>query len=207
MEQKALKDKYKDEQVLSIKNLYLELLDREDVDKVQALFTLIKDTAKFEYRYEAEIDFEKKQVIPYVVLKHNDKYFVTKRIQGDSRLVGGLSVAVGGHINPCDATGVCHPAQIVLNCIDRELTEETTVKSGDIEDLEFVTTFVDESAPVSKVHICLLTKVLLNTDDIYIKETDKLEGCWMDINEIKEHYDQLEGWSKIAIDLLEEEGM
>ena len=206
MNKEQLYDKYGDEQVLSIKNSYLKVLEK-DIDKVRALLTLVKYSSNFEYRYNAELDFTRKQVIPYVVLKHNGKYFVSKRIDGDSRLVGSLSIAVGGHINPCDAETFDKPSEIVSRCVMRELTEETTVEFDDIIDWNYVTTFIDESTEVSKVHVCLLTKVLLKTDNINIKETDKLEGCWMDIDEIKESYDQFENWSRIVIDLLEKEGV
>lgn len=206
MDKEQLKKKYEYEKVLSIKNSYLSVLDNCD-DKVNVLFALIQNNSNFEYRYNAELDFTRKQVIPYVVLKHHGKYFVTKRIKGDSRLVGGLSIAVGGHINPCDAEVFTKPREIVSHCIIRELGEETTITLEDIIDWNYVTTFIDESSEVSRVHVCLLTKVLLNTDKIDIKETDKLEGCWMSVEEIKEHYDQFEGWSKIAIDLLEKEGV
>ena len=206
MNKEQLYDKYGDEQVLSIKNSYLKVLEK-DIDKVRALLTLVKYSSNFEYRYNAELDFTRKQVIPYVVLKHKGKYFVTKRIDGDSRLVGSLSIAVGGHINPCDAETFDKPSEIVSRCVMRELTEETTVEFDDIIDWNYVTTFIDESTEVSKVHVCLLTKVLLKTDNINIKETDKLVGCWMDIDEIKESYDQFENWSRIVIDLLEKEGV
>lgn len=202
MNKEQLYDKYGDEQVLSIKNSYLSVLDREGVDKVKALMVLIGNNAAFEYRYNAELDFQKKQVIPYVVLKNKGKYFVTKRIDGDSRLVGQLSIAVGGHINPCDVLSFDRPSEIVSRCIVRELSEETTVELSDIIDWNYVTTFIDESTEVSKVHVCLLTKVLLGTSKVDIKETDKLEGCWMDANEIKENYDSFENWSRIVIDLL-----
>lgn len=201
-----LYDKYGDEQVLSIKNSYLGVLENKDANKVDVLFALIQNNSNFEYRYNAELDFSRKQVIPYVVLKHKGKYFVTKRIKGDSRLVGGLSIAVGGHINPCDAESTTKSREIVSRCILRELGEETTVTLDDIIDFNYVTTFIDESTEVSKVHVCLLTKVLLNTDKIDIKETDKLEGCWMSVEEIMDNYDKLENWSKIAFDLLEKGG-
>ena len=207
MEQiELLKKKYGNEHVLVIRNAWMSVLTNDkatDKEKVDALFTLIQHKSEFDYRYEAEQDFSRKQVIPYVVLKHQGKYFVTKRIKGDSRLVGGLSIAVGGHINPCDFETFDKPKEIVSRCIIRELSEETTVELDDIIDWNYVTTFIDERSEVSKVHVCLLTKVLLATDKISIKETDKLEGCWMSADEIKENYELLEGWSQIAFDLLE----
>ena len=69
----TLKAKYKDEQVLTIKNSFLGALKNENIDKVQTLMELIKNFSKFEYRYNAELDFTKKQVI-----RTNLYYFFAK---------------------------------------------------------------------------------------------------------------------------------
>lgn len=207
MNKEVLKEKYKDEKVLSIKNSFLKVLNCENVDKVEALMTLIANNSQFEYRYNAELDFDKKQVIPYVVMQYKDKYFVTKRIEGDHRLVGQMSIAVGGHINPCDVWEFNRPKGIVGHCIVREIMEETTIKQGDIVDCRYLNVFTDDSTEVSKVHVCLLTKVLVSKENVAIKETNKLEGEWLTFDEIKEQYDKFENWSKIAIDLLEKKGM
>lgn len=205
MDREALKKKYKDEKVLSIKNSFLKVLNNENVDKVEALMILIANNSQFEYRYNAELDFDKKQVIPYVVMQYKDKYFVTKRIEGDHRLVGQMSIAVGGHINPCDVLEFSKPQEIVAHCIMREIMEETTATMNDIKTPKYITTFIDESTEVSKVHVCLLVKFIMETDQIEIRETNKLEGEWLTFDEIKEQYDKFENWSKITIDLLEKE--
>lgn len=206
MNKEQLKLKYPTERVLCVNNSSLESWETQNENKVLALLNAIRFGGYMAYRYDAELNFDAKQVIPYVVLKHEDKYFVTKRIKGDERLVGGLSIAVGGHINPVDRVGTFDPEKVVLNCIDRELDEETTVIKDDIKSMKFVTSFVDESSEVSRVHVCLLTLIELNNNAIGIKETDKLEGVWMSVDEIKEQYEKLEGWSKITFDLLEKEG-
>ena len=100
MNKEELKAKYKDEKVLCVKNIFLDTWTKCCDSKTKALLYAINNHGYFDYRYNAELDFDSKQVIPYIVLEHDGKYFVTERIQGDSRLVGGLSIAVGGHINP-----------------------------------------------------------------------------------------------------------
>lgn len=199
-----LKQKYQDEQVLCVKNFHLNTWTKCCDSKIQALLNTIKNHGYFDFRHNAEIDFEAKQVIPYVVLKYKDKYFVTERIKGDSRLVGGLSIAVGGHINPCDMKeGMNYPWDMIVNCMERELTEETTIDIYNNPDsFETITTFVDESAEVSKVHVCVLILVELTSDAIEIKETDKLKGQWMSVEEIEGVKDRLEGWSSIALEIL-----
>lgn len=199
-------EKYKDEQVLCVKNLHLNTWMKCCDSKTKALIHAVQNHGFFEYRYNAEIDYELKQVIPYVVVRHNENYFVTERIKGDSRLVGGLSIAVGGHVNPCDVAESVEkrPWDTLANCVERELKEETTINVyEDIANSSVVTTFIDESSDVSKVHVCLLIVMDVKLEDVEIKETEKLKGKWMNLDEVKDNYDKFEGWSKIAIDILE----
>lgn len=201
-----LKEKYKDEKVLCIPNSNLKSLKNPHKDHVHSLLKAIKKHGYFDYRYNAEVDYTSKQVIPYVVLKCKDKYFVTQRVKGDSRLVGGLSIAVGGHVNPCDlgvVTNLDYPKLIVDSCMVRELEEETTIDFTKVKNKEYVTTFIDTRSDVSKVHVCLLVVIELEDTSLEIKETDKLIGKWLSPQEIMESYDKLEGWSQIAVDLLD----
>ena len=85
---------------------------------------------------------------------------------------------------------------------EKELFEETTINFTNVCGKEYVTTFVDNSADVSKVHVCLLVVIELKNKDIEIRETNKLEGVWLNKQQVLDLYDKFENWSKIAIDLL-----
>ena len=201
-----LKAKYKDEKVLCVANSDLKGIKKKVFgNTVKKLLKAIRKHGYFDYRYNAEKNFDEKQVIPYVVLRCGDKYFVTERIKGDSRLIGKLSVAVGGHINPCDVmdeANMDYPELIVNCCIARELWEETTLDFGKIQHKEFITTFIDYSEEVSKCHVCLLTVIDLIDEDVEVKETDKLAGHWYTKDEINDKFQSLENWSQIAFALL-----
>lgn len=212
MDREELKAKYKDEQVLCVKDIdYIAWLSVYDNDNLKALQDSIEYHGMFKLRYEAEINEDFKQIIPYVVVKNKQgKYFVTKRIGGDHRLVGSYSLGLGGHVNPCDMVKSENPRlimdsiQTLSNCMYRELEEET---NADIKKFTFMDkgAFVDKSQPVSKVHLCKLVEATYN-GEFGIKEVDKLEGQWMSPSEIDGIYDKLEGWSKIACDMLIKNG-
>ena len=201
MNKEELKAKYGDERVLCVDTRHFGNIDLNNdiIDEYRKLVTLY---GTYYYRYEVENDQSKKQIIPYVVLKHGDQYMFSKRLKGDSRLVGGLTIGMGGHIDYCDlemdATHIDF-FHTVNNCIYRELTEETTVKSEDMIRYRPITCFIDESNDVSSVHACILYEMELYNTDIEIKETEKLEAKWLSINEVTDDmYESLEGWSKIA---------
>lgn len=201
MNKEELKAKYGDERVLCVDTRHFRNIDLNNdiIDEYRKLVTLY---GTYYYRYEVENDQSKKQIIPYVVLKHGDQYMFSKRLKGDSRLVGGLTIGMGGHIDYCDlemdATHIDF-SHTVNNCIYRELMEETTIKSEDMIRYRPITCFIDESNDVSSVHACILYEMELYSTDIEIKETDKLEAKWLSINEVTDDmYESLEGWSKIA---------
>ena len=51
-----------------------------------------------------EVDPSFKQVIPYLVLRDAERYFLMRRTRAgvDARLLGRYSIGVGGHLNPGD---------------------------------------------------------------------------------------------------------
>ena len=59
---------------------------------------------RFIPRGEAENDPSFKQIIPYVIMSCEGKYlnYVRGKRAGEKRLVGNLSIGIGGHINPVD---------------------------------------------------------------------------------------------------------
>lgn len=200
MNREELKAKYGDEKVLCIKNSNIER------NKSVGVMNLIKYYGYLDYRYNAELNFNAKQIIPYIVIKSDDKVFVAKRLKGDPRLVGGYTVGMGGHIDSSDVilTADRHiDAEMTVGlCIQRELTEETNIDLDSIKNIELVTDFVDDSSEVSKVHMCLLYTIDVGYFDLKIKETDKLDGFFVAVNELHDMYDSLEGWGKISTNLL-----
>ena len=195
MNLQELMEKYGDEKVLVVesRNFTGEETERE-------FMTLINYYGVFMNRYAVENNLNFKQIIPYVVIKNGDKYFITKRLAGDSRLTGGFSIGQGGHINECDVDavdgGLVRAEDIVLECVKRELSEETTFEGE--PNGHTIDVFIDDSDDVSKVHACILC-VVETDQDIKVKETDKLSGAWYTEDEITTGiFDKFENWSKIA---------
>jgi predicted NUDIX family phosphoesterase len=166
----------------------------------------IARNGEFKLRYEVEQDENYLQVIPYVIVKCGDKYFITERLGGDHRLKG-MTAFVGGHIDSCDKAvslldkNLIAPEETIMRGIARELFEE--INLCQIESLKCVGTFVDNRQPVSRVHICALiiaeiTELTKTT--VHVKELDKLKGKWVSLDELKELMDsgKMEGWAEIA---------
>lgn len=205
MNKTELMEKYGKERVLCVDSRHFENIDISN-NIVDEYMRLISNYGTFFYRYDAELDESKKQIIPYIVLKSGNKYMLAKRLKGDSRLVGGYTIGMGGHIDHKDlvmANGKVDSASTISICIKRELYEETTVDQEKVIKIDPIKCFIDESSDVSRVHACILYVMELEETDVQIKETDKLEAEWLAVDEITDDmYNSLEGWSKIAYGIL-----
>ena len=156
------------------------------------------------FRFDVENNTEIRQIIPYVVVTNGDKVFRTTRIAGDERLVGKQSIGIGGHIDSADVQMIeknrIDVAAAIDNCIVRELNEEINMNwDGCVMNKH--ESFVDDSDDVSKVHLCLLY-TCDTMDDVTVKETEKLEGSFVTVEELYADFDKLENWSQIALKML-----
>lgn len=75
-------------------------------------------------RPQAEEDPSYRQIIPYALVRHAQKFFLMRRTKGggEARLHNLYTLGVGGHINPEDVGG--NP---VLEGLRRELLEEVGI--------------------------------------------------------------------------------
>lgn len=153
----------------------------------------------------AELNFDYKQPIPYIVIRRGDEFFVTERLQGggESRLHGKLAMGAGGHMNPLSATEDEPFATVLEENIKRELDEELDInRKVEIKPIGLIN---DDSDTTGKVHIGILGIIDLDVEaTVAVKEVEQLAGHWMtlDVLKSKEVYERLENWGKIVVDML-----
>ena len=165
-------------------------------ENVPELLEIIRNEHEYMPRAEAEEQPAFKQIIPYVILRQGDKIFVTRRLNkgGEARLHGKISIGVGGHINPVDEQG-----DMLMKGLWREIHEEVKLHShGELCSCGFIN---DDSNSVGSVHLgaCF---TLETEGAVKVKETEKLEGLWMTLPELKANYDYMETWTQIALEVL-----
>ena len=139
-----------------------------------------------------------KQIIPYAILRKADEVYVLERLkkQTEKRLHGMLSIGVGGHINP-DAGEADNPIEYGLY---KELHEEVKIHS--IDSVSVIGIINDLSTPVSNYHIGVLYEIWTN-EDVSVNETEKMSGQWQSVGKLHmTAYNDMESWSKIALDYL-----
>ncbi len=170
----------------------------EDLERHQRV---IREKYDFKPRAEVEDDPTFQQIIPYVVFRHGDRYLLTHRLRASSekRLRKQYSLGVGGHINPGDLEG----GDPIIDGLKREWQEEV-IYGGRFEAtlLGFLN---EESSPVSKVHLGVVFLVEGDSPEIQIRETNKLAGDLLTLDEMRIHFLEMESWSQLVYEWLRAE--
>lgn len=167
--------------------------DREE------MLDIIVNHHEFIDRPAAEKDPSYKQIIPYVVLTRKGLVFATRRLNkgGESRLHGKVSIGIGGHINPVDETD---RRSVLMKGLERELDEEVYIqRRGELVPQGFIN---DDGNGVGAVHLGLCFSMEVE-GEVSVKETEKLSGGWMSLQELRGEFDNMETWSQIALAVAE----
>jgi predicted NUDIX family phosphoesterase len=159
------------------------------------LVEAIERRGRYEPREAMERDPAFKQVIPYLVLRDADRYFLMQRTRrgGDERLHDRYSIGVGGHLNPGDAD--------LDGGLRREWAEE--LNADFVPQFRLVGMLNDDTTDVGSVHLGVVYVADAGGRPVRIRETDKLTGRFVDPAEVAEVAAELETWSQLVFEQLE----
>ncbi len=158
---------------------------------------LAREHGVFMPRPEAEQDPDYKQIIPYVAVVRRDEVFATTRLNkgGEARLHGKMSLGVGGHMNEIDREG-----DWLMHALRREVDEELAL--DDFGTLTPRGLINDDSNEVGRVHLGFFF-TLTTSGGAAVRETEKLEGGFVQISSLASLSGRMETWSQIIIPELE----
>ena len=163
-------------------------------DGIEAALDAVGRDGFFMRRGDAEEDPTHKQVIPYLVLRDGERWFLMRRTKagGDARLHDLWSIGVGGHLNPGDGD--------VAGGLRREWSEE--VAADFVPDFVPVGLLNDDTTPVGAVHVGVVFVADAAGRPVAIRETDKLAGSFATTAETAAVRDAMETWSRLVFDAL-----
>lgn len=188
-----------DEQILVVKRPLLlgttswYGIQKENLDHY---LNIIHNHQEFLPRAAMEVDPMYKQIIPYLIFKYQDRYFLMQRsaTASEQRLQNKFSLGIGGHIRQEDMAG-----KTIFDWAQREFHEEVSYQGAlKIEPLGILN---DDSNEVGKVHIGLVLLLQGDSDNIHIKSELK-SGTLATLEECKEKRAFLESWSSLVLDYL-----
>ncbi|PTI75635.1 NUDIX domain-containing protein [Staphylococcus xylosus] len=178
-------------------NKFNGFLDKNTVKGQEIFDTLSKFEVK--RRGDMEEDPTFKQLIYYCILENeNDELLVYERLSGggEARLHGQSSIGVGGHMN--DVKGAESINEVLRVNAQRELEEEVGLSESKSQNLAYIGFINDDTNEVGEVHLGVVFKIHVNSNDVEAMETDTLRIKWVDQSKI-EDYDEFETWSALIL--------
>lgn len=164
-----------------------------DENALSALRAAVARHGRYLDRPIAEEDPSNKQLIPYVVVRDDDRVFLMERTDagGDARLHGKASIGVGGHLNPVD-----DGEDALMAGLRREWAEEL---EADWEpEFELIGLLNDDGNPVGAVHLGVVFTVEAKGRPVAVREHDKLIGRFAEPAAVESAWDRLETWSQLV---------
>ncbi len=157
---------------------------------------LIQDHQEFMSRGLAEEDTAYKQIIPYLIFRHDDLYFLMQRkgSSSEQRLASKYSLGIGGHLREEDMKG-----SSIIEWAQREFDEEINYTgSVTITPLGILNS---EETPVDQVHAGFVFLLEGDSADISIR-SELQSGELVPLSVCKEK--DLESWSRFVVEHLEQ---
>jgi predicted NUDIX family phosphoesterase len=168
-------------------------------DGLEEFVDAVERAGTFEPRVAMEVDPSFKQVIPYLVLRDGERYFLMRRTRAgaDARLHDRYSIGVGGHINPGDGG--------LLGGLRREWAEELV--AGFEPEFRLVGLLNDDTTEVGAVHVGAVYVADAAGHPVGIRETNKLTGAFEEPDRVAAVVDRMETWSALVFEFLSGPGV
>lgn len=177
-------------------DIFFEGFERE---KITYYLERIRKYSIFMKRFLVENDPNYKQIIPYLIIKFKNKYFMFQRfpVGVEDRLFHKYSVGIGGHINEKD---VKKNEDLINSGLEREFGEELIYNKK--LSYKIAGLINDDFDEVGKVHFGIVYLIEIETPEIRVRENSKMEGRLVDKEDLLKYKYKMERWSQILIDNL-----
>ena len=158
----------------------------------------------FTARAAAETNAELKQIIPYVILTHDDRvlHYVRGKKAGEQRLVAKGSIGIGGHMNDGDEGLFALDLDAYNAGVQREVREELRLQTSFTN--VPVALLNDDSNEVGRVHLGVVHIFRLETPDVAKGEAMITDLQFLDRVELLRRREAMETWSQHCLDRLDE---
>lgn len=162
-----------------------------------------KDHLSFRPRDQMESDPSFKQLIPYVLLCHEDPNlgmtvfeYTRGKGQGEQRLHRKRSIGIGGHISDIDAQ-TAEGSDWYRQGMERELQEEVVLDSPFAS--ECVGMINDDESDVGRVHLGIVHLLKLESPRVHPRESDILDCGFRPVAQLLSDLEGFETWSQLCL--------
>jgi len=161
-------------------------------------YTKIRNKVRYIDRDFAEVNESFKQIIPYVLIKHEDEFLILKRLNKstEKRLINAYTFGVGGHINPIDSLSGLKGKDVIEKGMIREISEEIMIE--DLSDIRLVGYIYDDQQDVSRHHLGFVYLAQIKTKKVEVLEKEVLEPQFVKIDALSSYINGKENWAEIV---------
>jgi len=165
-------------------------------DGIEGFERLVRENMQLKRRGDIEDDPRFKQIIPYMVFKYENRFFLMQRTDrgGDERLHNLYSLGIGGHIREEDLAGGA-----ITTWAGREFEEEIDY-NGSLKNRP-LGLLNDDSNEVGKVHLGYVILLDGNSDQIQIRDEHQSRSL-QTLGEMLKIRPNMETWSQLVYDFL-----
>lgn len=142
---------------------------------------------------------EQRHPIPYAYIKNEDNYFFISRESGsgETRLIGKKGM-LGGHVGSEDLIED-NLEETIKNGLMRELEEEAGIVSEMVKKVT-LKGVIKSDLGVDSDHLGLVYEIELFDNEIETQEEGVINGLWLQKDQIEDHIESFENWSKLVIE-------
>jgi predicted NUDIX family phosphoesterase len=189
-----------DEHILVVRRAHLFTTQEswhglQDVD-FDYYMHIINHRKEFHPRSVMETNPTYKQIIPYLIFTHDNKYFLMQRKSdaSEARLRNKLTLGIGGHIREEDLK-----EDSLVGWAMREFHEEVHYAGNlKVQPLGIIN---DDSNDVGKVHIGFAFLLIGDSSEISVKSELK-SGELVSLDDCRIQKESMESWSQFVVDAL-----
>ncbi|MBA7493480.1 hypothetical protein ES702_04039 [subsurface metagenome] len=183
--------------VVPRKELFEEIVfEGFERNKIAYYLGRIEKYSIFMKRFLVENDPNYKQIIPYLIIKFKNKYFLFKRfpVGLEKRLFYKYSIGIGGHINEED---IDKSHDLIYSGLKREFNEELIYR-GKLKS-KIIGCINDDFDDVGKVHFGIAYLIEIESSDIEVREKSKMKGKLVNKEDLLQYKNKMERWSQFII--------
>ena len=173
-------------------------------NNLEFYYQLLLDESEFQERVPLETDPSYKQIIPQIVLRNNNRYFLHRQNKGgETRLNSLCPLTIGGHVEEFDKADTnLKGSDLIETALYRELAEE--VKLGvNITNKQFLgLIYLNDENPVNHVHVGLVYIFDLDGQDVECLEPGLEKIGFVDKKYLVDNNESLTFWSRKIVEIL-----